>query len=228
MSDSDWTVFEFEALDPQGNRISDIIVAKSEAEARRSIEGAGYNITKISVSQRKEENNRLIEQFKAQIKAENVVMLDRIGREDLSCGIEPRELGLFYNELMHIYAPLVAEFPNWKLSMLSSGTLESPIISTAQLCCQHNKVPYRDRNRPASIKYLWLTISIGGTDSALPYFERADVQWDRPKDLPTEFRGLADLLNGEKPSVTRENVTRFLDELPTLYSELRRIMTLLT
>ena len=76
MSDSDWTVFEFEALDPQGNRISDIIVAKSEAEARRSIEGAGYNITKISVSQRKEENNRLIEQFKAQIKAENVVMLD--------------------------------------------------------------------------------------------------------------------------------------------------------
>ena len=155
------------------------------------------------------------------------MILDRHGREDLSCGVEPQELGLFYNELMHIYTPLFHEFPNWKLSMKGSRTLESPVVSTAQLSCQYNKVPCRDADRSPSTKWLLLTIAIGGTDCSTPYFERADVQWLHQDKVPIEMMGTADLLNGDKPPVTDENVNRLLGRLPELYAELRRMMKLL-
>ena len=46
----DWPVFDFEAIDPQGGRIKDIIAATSEAAARSIIEEMGYTVTQFSVS----------------------------------------------------------------------------------------------------------------------------------------------------------------------------------
>jgi len=44
------SVFEFEALDPDGQKVKDLIEATSESEARSMIEKAGYAITKFSAS----------------------------------------------------------------------------------------------------------------------------------------------------------------------------------
>lgn len=52
--DPEWIVFQFEAADPKGQMIKDIIAAPSADDAKSTIENMGYTITKFSVKENKE------------------------------------------------------------------------------------------------------------------------------------------------------------------------------
>ena len=152
-------------------------------------------------------------------------MSDENSDEDLHYWMDPPLIDAFFQEFRQMIHTFHREFPQWSFSIDSTGKHRSDgkCVSTA-ICCVHPNVPYLECD-PGQAS-LEIRVSVGGVGSDRVYFEMANVRWFE-QNLVAKLHGVADLLGGEKPAATDVRVESLLSELPILYDDARRIMTML-
>jgi len=141
--------------------------------------------------------------------------------------MEPPEIDFFFQEFHRISDELTAEFPDWSMSIQSTGEERSgDTLSSTAIACYFPSVPHLDGNLYQGS--LEITVAIGGVGSDRMYFERADVEWFEQSMIIQELHGMADLLlTDSKPTATDANVKHYLANMPTLVDDARRIMSML-